>query len=116
MSFPERPSDPDGHPIMPVETDRVVVPRLRPDVFDPRKGFISGNFDSLMPQVLEALKKRPGFEALVKDIKEHKKSAIIVTSVGGLTLLVATIAGYEFGIRHGRDIRQLFRSKKGKVV
>jgi hypothetical protein len=104
----------DGHPIIPVQSGIVLVPGLRPDAFHREGGFTAGNFDELRPQVMEALNRHSGFKALVKDIKEHKKSAIIITSVGSLTLLVAAVAGYEFGIRHGRDVQQLFPKRNRK--
>ena len=115
MSFQEKPSgNPDGHPIMPVVSERIPMGGIRPDMVGPDNTVREGNFNDKRTLILEELNKRPWFRALAEDVQANRKSAILVTFVGGVMIIAVAAAGYEFGIRHGRDIRQLFPQRKKK--
>lgn len=91
------------------QTD-VLVPGLKPDVRADVNGPIvkASNLEGLTDKVRDTLDEKPWYKHLLTDVLEGKKSAVfIVSSIGVLTIFAATAAGVEFGIRHGRDLREL---------
>lgn len=44
---------------------------------------------------------------LANEVREHKKTAIFTIGLGAITVLAASAAGIEFGVRHGKDITRL---------
>lgn len=85
------------------------VPGLKPEIrTDDGKVICQSNLDELMDKTDEALNKKPWYKPLLRDVLEDKKSAVfIVSSIGVLTIFAATVAGFEFGIRHGKDLKHL---------
>lgn len=86
----------------------VEVMGLKPETYD-RNGNIShpDNLADLAKETQEIFAKKPWFQPLLEDVLQHKKSAVFITAAGLITIFVATAAGFEFGIRHGRDLRDL---------
>lgn len=76
---------------------------------------VAGNLEEKLPQMASSLLSSEGsehktvFERLVHDVRDGKKSAVwTIVGIGGFTIFAATVAGYEFGIRNGRDIHKLY--------
>ncbi|OGH10670.1 MAG: hypothetical protein A2857_01970 [Candidatus Levybacteria bacterium RIFCSPHIGHO2_01_FULL_36_15] len=85
---------------------------LRPVLYDEkRKKVISpGNLET--PDTINTIKDELGkhkewFSKLMKDIKHDKKTGIFVAGTGSLVVFIAAGAGFEFGIRGGRDLKEL---------
>ncbi|MBI4039060.1 hypothetical protein HY384_03830 [Candidatus Daviesbacteria bacterium] len=71
--------------------------------------FLEGNLEDKMPEIAEIIAKRYHWVSrLAEEVRQHKKSAIVVAALGGLTILSAVGAGFEFGVRHGEDIRTFY--------
>lgn len=68
---------------------------------------IPDNLDDRLPRVAEEIEKRPWILQLIQDVHDGKKSAIFKVSLGALVVFAALGSGFEFGIRGGRDIREL---------
>lgn len=86
----------------------VEVLGLKPETRD-RNGNISdpGNLADLAEKTQKIFVEKPWFQPLLDDVLQHKKSAVFITAAGLIIIFVATAAGFEFGIRHGRDLRDL---------
>jgi len=113
MRSPEKHSE---HPVIPVVSENIPMGGIKPDMVLRDDTIVEGNFHEKKDLILQELNKHPWFMTLAEDVRTNRKSAILVTFVGGVAIIAAAAAGYEFGIRHGRDIKQLFESKKKKVV
>lgn len=87
-------------------------------------GRVGSNLLEVLPHVRTAIFGPPGEEKekgkkwypkLLRDVKQGKKKAIVVTALGSLIIFVAA-AGIELGLRHGQDLREfdklLERGKK----
>lgn len=98
-----------GETNLPVEI-RVEIPGLMPPAEDR-----PGNLEQKLPAIQEELERREGLDTLFADVRAHKKSAIFWTVAGGLVIFVATAAGFEFGIRHGQDLKVLLEKLKGQA-
>lgn len=87
----------------------VEVPGLKPDVRSSTDDKIirPSNLDTLAEKVDEILSNKPWYRLLLDDVSQSKKSAIFTIALGTLTIFVATAAGFEFGIRHGQDLKHL---------
>ena len=67
----------------------------------------SSNLDAKLADVADAIKARPWFRKLVRDVRLGKKTSIVTISLGALVVTTAVGAGIELGIRHGKDLRDL---------
>ena len=88
----------------------VEVPGLKHEVRDSKDDTTiirPSNLEELGGKVMSILEKKPWYKPLLEDLHQGKKSAIFTVAFGGLTIFVATAAGFEFGFRHGRDLRHL---------
>lgn len=99
------------------------VPGLMPPTYDIGGKIKTG--DNLQEKLSEidtliAGEDHSWYQRLVNDVMSSRKSAIFKIAVGSIIVFAATGAGFEFGIRHGRDIRELhglvekFRSERKK--
>jgi hypothetical protein len=96
--------------IIPTQSETVTVGGIYPELGEEgQKGYRPSNvFDEkVFPRVAEALKNREWFGKLAQDVLDNKKSAVFVVMVSGIVIFAAAGAGYEFGIRKGKDIRHL---------
>ena len=107
----------EDHPIgdssAPVVQVDVSIPGLRPEIHG-SDGKISrlSNLSNLAKQAREIFSEKPWYRPLLSDVRQGKKSAIFVTALGGITIFVAAAAGFEFGVRHGKDLKHLPRILK----
>lgn len=60
-----------------------------------------------LAELEEEIKNRPWFKQLLDDVRTDKKSAVFKVIVGGIIVTAATAVAYEFGIAHGRDLKEL---------
>lgn len=93
----------------------VDIPGLRPEIRG-SDGRITrpSNLTDLAEQAKEVFITKPWYRLLLRDVRQGKKSAVFITVLGGITIFAATAAGFEFGIRHGQDLRNLPRILKRK--
>ena len=92
-------------PIVRVDID---IPGLKPEQRDSSgKIRIPNNLPSLSVVTRKVLSEKPWFGDLLRSVRQHEKSAIFVTSLGGIAIFVAGVAGFEFGVRHGQDLQLL---------
>lgn len=102
-------------PDVPVGQLEVSIPGLRPEIRNLDGRVISpNNLGDLAEGARAIFDEKPWYRPLLKEIRQHKKSAIFVAVLGGITIFVATAAGFEFGIRHGQDLRHLPKILRGK--
>lgn len=105
-SFQPVPSD------IPVGQIDVNIPPLRPDAIDTHGKIIRpSNLLAHARMARESILNTSWYGPVMKAVREHKKDAIFVTGLGVITIFVAG-AGFEFGVRHGRDIRILQKMLK----
>lgn len=65
-----------------------------------------GNLDKKLPEIEEVVKKSHSWlYRLAGEVRDHKKSAIVFAVTGGIMVLSAIGARYEFGVRHGEDLK-----------
>lgn len=103
----------DGSP--PIVRLEVSIPRLKPDSVD-ADGKITkpGNLFQMTAEASEELSKKPWYKSLLTDVRKYRKSAVFITSLGSIAIFVAGAAGFEFGVRHGRDLKILPKILKRK--
>lgn len=96
------------------------VQGLRADIFDENGNkVVESNLQDpkILAKTKEALTKAPWYKSLLEEVKANKKRVLIVTTLGGISLFVA---GFEFGVRGGKDIKDFLvlfkkhRTKKSK--
>ncbi len=86
----------------------ISIPGLTPDIQGADGKIVArGNFKELSQEVKRTLAREPWFKELLKNVRQDKQSAIFYGVVGGLTIIAATTMGFEFGIRHGKDLKIL---------
>lgn len=103
----------DGSP--PVGRLEVNIPRLKPDSVSAEGKIIRpGNLFKMTAETNEELAKKPWYKTLLSDVRKHRKSAVFITSLGSIAIFVAGAAGFEFGVRHGRDLKILPKILKRK--
>ena len=86
------------------------MPGLRPDLHSIKDEVIRrGNLEDKLEEVAEAMRSRPWFGRLVRDVHSGRKTAVVTTSLGALVVTVAVGAGLELGVRHGKDLREIGR-------
>src|SRR4051812_41187611 len=102
------------------------IPGLKPDkvyppIFNNKSGKImregytqEANLSEKSQEIRDEIKKRPWLRNLWRDIRAGKKSAIVTVVLGGLVITTAAGAEFEFGIRHGRDIKEIRNLLKRK--
>ena len=90
------------------------VPGLRPEVVHTATGAIrqDDNLQERLPEVQAALDARPWLKDLWRDIRQGRRSATVVVCLGGLLVVTAVGAEFEFGMRRGRDVRDLVKLLK----
>ena len=112
MAEQEKPRGSSGETI-PVVSGRVLISRLKPNVgIEGSRGFLAGNVEELTPLITATLDSEPWFRKLAKKVADHEQSAILVASLGAVVIIAAGVAGFEFGVRNGRDIRQFLPKKE----
>jgi hypothetical protein len=74
----------------------IEVPGLRPN----------DNLQDRMPELIQAIRSRPWLKDFWRDVRRGKRSAIVVVALGGVVVMTAMSAEFEFGLRRGRDIRE----------
>ena len=74
----------------------IEVPGLRP----------GDNLQDKVPELIHAIRERPWLKDFWRDIRGGKRSAIVVVALGGVFVVTAVGAEFEFGLRRGRDIRE----------
>lgn len=93
----------------------VDVPGLKPDLRDGNgKVRKPSNLLDLSEEANKIFSEKPWYRALLTDVRKHRKSAIFITSLGSIAIFVAGAAGFEFGVRHGRDLNVLPKILKRK--
>jgi|SRR3989344_7552436 len=86
----------------------VRIPGLIPGVHKSEGGIIQpSNLADLAHQARAIFAEKPWYQLLLRDVRQHKKSAVFIVALGTVTIFVATAAGFEFGVRHGQDLRHL---------
>jgi hypothetical protein len=74
----------------------IEVPGLRP----------GDNLQDRLPEIVHAIRERPWLKDFWRDIRAGKRSAVVVVALGGVFMVTAVGAEFEFGVRRGRDIRE----------
>ena len=74
----------------------IEVPGLRP----------GDNLQDRLPDLIHAIRERPWLKDFWRDVRRGKRSAIVVVALGGVFVITAVGAEFEFGLRRGRDIRE----------
>lgn len=74
----------------------IEVPGLRP----------GDNLQDRLPELVHAIRERPWLKDFWRDIRTGKRSAVVVVALGGVFMVTAVGAEFEFGVRRGRDIRE----------
>jgi hypothetical protein len=74
----------------------IEVPGLRPN----------DNLQDRLPELTQAIRSRPWLKDFWRDVRRGKRSAIVVVALGGVVMMTAMGAEFEFGLRRGRDIRE----------
>jgi hypothetical protein len=74
----------------------IEVPGLRP----------GDNLQDKLPELITAIRQRPWLKDFWRDVRRGKRSAIVVVALGGVFVVTAVGAEFEFGVRRGRDIRE----------
>lgn len=99
---------------------QIQIPGLMPAAIDhDGEERVPSNFDHIRDTIGEVLlatermktgeirEKFGWIHQLADEVREHKKTAIFTISLGAITILAASVAGAEFGVRHGKDIGYL---------
>lgn len=103
----------DGYPSI-TQVD-VRIPGLMPAVHNSEGRIIQpSNLEDLAQQARAIFAERPWYRSLLSDVRQHRKSAVFVATLGGITIFAAAVAGFEFGVRHGQDLRYLSKILKRK--
>jgi hypothetical protein len=74
----------------------IEVPGLRP----------GDNLQERLPELIGAIRQRPWLKDFWRDVRRGKRSAVVVVALGGVFVVTAVGAEFEFGLRRGRDIRE----------
>ena len=74
----------------------IEVPGLRP----------GDNVQEKLPELIQAIRQRPWLKDFWRDVRRGKRSAIVVVALGGVVVMTAVGAEFEFGLRRGRDVRE----------
>ena len=74
----------------------IEVPGLRP----------GDNVQDRLPELIGAIRSRPWLKDFWRDVRRGKRSAIVVVVLGGVVVMTAMSAEFEFGLRRGRDVRE----------
>lgn len=93
----------------------VPFPGLRPETTHSKTGEVitPSNIDSeeMKEQLKEIFdknsKRGKWLREMRRDIREGKRSVVYLEELGALTFLVAAGVAFEFGVRHGKDIKIL---------
>lgn len=102
-------------PDVPVGQLDVSITGLRAEIRDTNGKIIEpGNLLDLAEEARAIFDEIPWYRSLLSAVRQHKKSAVFVAAAGGIIIFVATAAGFEFGVRHGQDLRHLPRILRGK--
>jgi hypothetical protein len=80
----------------------IEVPGLRP----------GDNLQDRLPELIRAIRERPWLKDFWRDVRRGKRSAIVVVALGGVFVLTAVGAEFEFGLRRGRDVREFAKLLK----
>lgn len=93
----------------------VGITGLRPDTRDSNGKIIEpNNLTDLAEEARAIFAEIPWYRSLLREVRQNKKSAIFIAALGGITIFVAGTAGFEFGVRHGQDLRHLPRILRKK--
>ncbi|OGH18106.1 MAG: hypothetical protein A3F31_02060 [Candidatus Levybacteria bacterium RIFCSPHIGHO2_12_FULL_38_12] len=69
---------------------------------------IPDNLEEVAPEVAKAISERKGLIGLFEDVRDGERDAVFkVGAVGSLIILAAGI-GYEFGLKDGRHVKELW--------
>ena len=74
----------------------IEVPGLRP----------SDDVQDKLPELISAIRSRPWLKDFWRDVRRGKRSAVITVVLGGVVVVTAMGAEFEFGLRRGRDVRE----------
>jgi len=92
---------------------QVDVPGLMPETKTTAGIQTNSTLERSLPTIAGQLLSREGstektpFEKVIDDVRSGKKNAVwAVAGVGAITITVAV--AYELGVRHGKDIRELY--------
>lgn len=95
-------------PDVPVGQLDVSLPGLIQEIRNTNDQVIEpSNLGDLAEEAKAIFAQKSWYRSLLRDVRQHKKSAIFVVAMGGIIIFVATAAGFEFGVRHGQDLRHL---------
>lgn len=93
---------------VPIAQIDIKIPKLIPEIPHSNGSVLrESNLKDLADEAGEIFNEKPWFRPLSEEIEQHKKSATFVIVLGGISIFVAASAGFEFGIRHGKDIKDL---------
>lgn len=94
----------------------VDIPGFKPDIrgFDGKIN-IKGNLGELSGEIQGILFQRSFYRKLLQSVRQDRRSAIFYGVIGGISIVAATAVGFEFGIRHGQDLRILPKLLKRKI-
>lgn len=91
----------------------VAVSKLEP-IESRKKSRLGSNLWRILPDVRDAVLKKGWYPKLLSDVRQGKKKAVVITTLGSLAIFVAA-AGVELGLRHGQDLRVFDKLlKRGK--
>lgn len=95
----------------------VEIPGLRPEIRDSNGQIIEAtNLGDLANEAKKIFDEKPWYRSLLTEVRQHKKSAIFITTLGGISIFVAAAAGFEFGVRHSQDLRHLPKILRRKKI
>lgn len=96
---------------LPVQTE-IEVPGLLPGVFDKDNNCVKpSNLEAKLPELERAIAKKTWISELLAEVRSGEKKGVFAITPGRLTITVAATAlGVEFGIRGGRDLKELWNS------
>lgn len=94
------------------ESVRAIVRGVRREagrlIVDKVQEYKPDNLLEKLSEVDAVTQQNPWLERLFQDASQGKKSAIFTIGVGTLSIIAAATAGVEFGVRGGKDIKELY--------
>lgn len=102
--------------ILTVGQVHIEVPGLKPDTLDNKGRVIKpGNLSERVDVIHKTFFEKPWLRGLMSSVRNEEKSAVFYITAGGIVIFVAGVAGFEFGVRHAKDLGILPKLlKRGK--
>ncbi|MBI2074646.1 MAG: hypothetical protein HYT83_02275 [Candidatus Levybacteria bacterium] len=68
---------------------------------------VGDNLGEKLVEVEQVVAEKPWLRKLLEDVVNGERSAVFIVTLGALVITTAVGAGYEFGVRGGRDLKEL---------